>query len=80
MRAAGANVDAIDCVTLAAEAGNIKAVNLVLLGRLSNYFTFSDETWVKAIMDCVPPKLLGVNLKAFVLGRNSDDSFEYQEY
>jgi indolepyruvate ferredoxin oxidoreductase beta subunit len=76
MRAAGANVDATDCVALVAQAGNIKAVNLVLLGRLSNYFTFSDETWVKAIMDCVPPKFLGVNLKAFVLGKNSGESFE----
>jgi indolepyruvate ferredoxin oxidoreductase beta subunit len=80
MRAAGANVDAVDCVTLAAEAGNIKAVNLVLLGRLSNYFTFTDEAWVKAIMACVPPKFLGVNLKAFVLGRNSEDSYESLGY
>ena len=73
MKAAGADVDAVDCVTLAAEAGNIKAANLVLLGRLSNYFTFPDEAWVKAIMDCVPPKFLGFNLKAFVLGKNGEE-------
>ena len=73
MKAVGADVDAVDCVALAAQAGNIKAANLVLLGRLSNYFTFPDEAWVKAIMDCVPPKFLGVNLKAFVLGKNGEE-------
>ena len=43
MREAGAKVDAMDCVALAQEAGTVKAVNLVLLGRLSHYFDFPDE-------------------------------------
>ena len=32
----------MDCVALAEEAGSVKAVNLVLLGRLSHYFDFPD--------------------------------------
>ena len=70
MRAAGAKVDAMDCVTLAREAGSVKAVNLVLLGRLSHYFDFSDEVWLKAIEACVPAKFLEMNKRAFALGKD----------
>ena len=70
MRAAGAKVDAMDCVALAREAGSVKAVNLVLLGRLSHYFDFSDEVWLKAIEACVPAKFLEMNKRAFALGKD----------
>ncbi len=73
MKNTGARVDAMDCVALAREAGNVKAVNLVLLGRLSLYFDFPDEVWQEAIMTCVPEKFLEVNRKAFALGRASGD-------
>ena len=69
MMQAGVKVDAMDCVALANEAGSVKAVNLVLLGRLSHYFDFPEEVWQKAIEDCVPPKFLEMNRKAFALGR-----------
>ena len=71
MTAAGAAVDALDCVSLAEQAGNVKAVNLVLLGRLSHYFDFSEEAWQKAIEESVPEKFLEVNRKAFALGKNA---------
>ena len=38
MKAAGINVDALDALSLAQEAGSSKAVNLVLMGRLSRHF------------------------------------------
>ncbi len=71
MQAAGANVDALDCLALAQEAGNSKAVNLVLLGRLSHYFDFPEDAWQEAIEACVPEKFLDVNKKAFELGKNA---------
>ncbi|MCR5785712.1 MAG: indolepyruvate oxidoreductase subunit beta [Eubacterium sp.] len=71
MRAKGAKVDAIDCLSLAEEAGNIKAVNVVLLGRLSHYFDMSEESWIKALEANVPAKLLDINKKAFELGKNA---------
>ncbi|MDO4620609.1 MAG: indolepyruvate oxidoreductase subunit beta [Lachnospiraceae bacterium] len=71
MLAADAKVDAMDCVALAEQAGTVKAVNLVLLGRLSHYFDFSMDAWMAAIESCVPPKFLEINKKAFELGRNS---------
>ena len=64
-----AHLDAMDCVALAEQAGTVKAVNLVLMGRLSHYFDISDEAWDKAIQACVPAKFLELNRKAFALGK-----------
>ena len=70
MRTAGVQVDAMDCLKLAEEAGSTKAVNLVLLGRLSHYFDdITDKEWEDAIKENVPPKFLELNLKAFELGK-----------
>ena len=71
MRAKGARVDAIDALSLAEQAGSSKAVNLVLMGRLSRYFDFSDDVWQDAIGACVPAKFLELNRRAFALGRDS---------
>ncbi len=63
-------VDALDALSLAQEAGSSKAVNLVLLGRLSNYFCdFTEDEWMRAIEQSVPEKFLEMNKKAFHLGR-----------
>ncbi len=68
IRAAGIDLDAMDALSLAQEAGSPKAVNLVLMGRLSKYFDFSEEEWLKAIEQSVPAKFLEMNIKAFRLG------------
>ncbi|MBQ6095281.1 MAG: indolepyruvate oxidoreductase subunit beta [Lachnospiraceae bacterium] len=70
MEALGAKVDAMDCLSLAEQAGSSKAVNIVLMGRLSRYFDeIPVEKWQKAIEECVPAKFLELNQKAFLLGR-----------
>ena len=71
MKAAGAKVDALDCLALANEAGSSKAVNLVLMGRLSHYFDLPEEAWMESIAACVPAKFLELNKKAFELGKNA---------
>ncbi len=70
IRAQGFSLEEIDGLSLAKEAGNVKAVNLVLMGALSNHFSFSEEKWQEAIEACVPAKVLDINKKAFALGRN----------
>ena len=65
----GISVDALDCLSLAEQAGSSKAVNIVLMGRLSKYFDIPTEKWLKAIEECVPEKFLELNRKAFLLGR-----------
>ena len=71
MRAAGAKVDAMDCVSLAAQAGSVKAVNLVLLGRLSHYFDLPEEAWLEAMEAIVPARFLDMNKKAFRMGKEA---------
>ena len=71
IKAAGAKVDALDCLSLAEKAGSSKAVNIVLLGRLSNYFGVDESHWISAIEAVVPPKFLELNKKAFELGKNA---------
>ena len=66
----GAKVDALDCLTLANEAGSSKAVNIVLLGRLSHYFDLPEDEGMKSLEANVPAKFLDMNKKAFELGKN----------
>ena len=69
MQEKGIAVDAMDCLSLAEQAGSAKAVNLVLMGRLSRYFEIPEEKWIAAIEQCVPAKFVEMNKKAFALGR-----------
>ena len=69
MEAEGIAVDAMDCLSLAEQAGSAKAVNLVLMGRLSRYFDIPEEKWISAIEKCVPEKFVEMNKRAFALGR-----------
>ncbi len=71
MRARGAKVDAFDALAAATEAGSSKAVNIALMGRLSNYFDFPESAWEEALEKSVPAKFLELNKKAFRLGKNS---------
>ena len=71
IRAAGIDLDALDALSLAEKAGSSKAVNIVLMGRLSKWFDFTEEEWLEAIGQSVPPKFLEMNKKAFHLGREA---------
>ncbi len=65
----GLNLDAFDALSLAEAAGSAKAVNLVLLGRLSRHFDYADEDWLAVIRECVPEKFIDMNIKAFYAGK-----------
>ncbi len=67
----GQRVEAMDALALAQKAGSAKAVNLVLLGRLSRDLPFSEEAWKQAIGACVPRHTFSVNLQAFAAGREN---------
>lgn len=69
LRDLGANLKLFDALHLAEEAGNAKATNVVLMGAVANAMDFPEEMWQKALEECVPPKFLELNRKAFALGR-----------
>jgi indolepyruvate ferredoxin oxidoreductase beta subunit len=67
--AKGVDIDVIDALPLALEAGSAKAVNIVLMGRLSKSLPIEKEKWIEALKQTVAPKFVEMNVKAFELGR-----------
>ncbi|MCK4966524.1 indolepyruvate oxidoreductase subunit beta [bacterium] len=65
------NVLEIDGLNIAVNAGHIRAVNVALLGALSTYLGFDENTWEENIKKHVPVKSYDINLKAFYEGRKS---------
>lgn len=70
MCASEINVISCDALSLALEAGNAKAVNVVLIGVLAKNSPISLEVWEQALEETVPPKFLDINKKAFNAGYN----------
>ena len=68
--ASKADLKLIDALSLAKQAGNIKAVNVVLIGVMAKSTDIAYEKWIETIKTTVPEKFLEVNLKAFDLGYN----------
>ena len=64
------DLTAVDALSMAKEAGNPKAVNVVLIGFMAKATEIPYETWIETIKSTVPAKFLEVNLKAFDLGYN----------
>ena len=71
LTAKGVQVEALDALSLANEAGSSKAVNIVLMGKAAKYFDIPYERWIAAIENTVAPKFVEMNKKAFALGYNS---------
>lgn len=65
-----ADIIDVDAMSLANKSGNIKAVNVVLIGILAKSSDIPYEKWVETIKSTVPEKFLEVNLKAFDEGYN----------
>jgi indolepyruvate ferredoxin oxidoreductase beta subunit len=59
----------VDAAQIALELGNIRVVNIILLGVLSTYLDFTEKAWMKAIDDKVKEKFVDLNIRAFNRGR-----------
>ena len=64
------NLQAVDALSLAEQAGTIKAVNVVLIGLLAKSMDVDKSVWIETIKETVPEKFIDLNLKAFELGYN----------
>jgi indolepyruvate ferredoxin oxidoreductase beta subunit len=71
IKALDVEVTAVDALSLAEQAGNAKASNVVLMGVVAAKTSFDEKLWQDAIEQCVPPKFLELNRKAFELGKNA---------
>ena len=70
-RAAGIDAKVIDAQSLAEQAGNIKASNVVILGAASVLLGGDEADWDAALREAIPAKIIDVNLTAFTLGRKA---------
>jgi len=58
---------------IALAAGNAKAVNAVILGALSSIMSFAPALWEEALRHQIPARLIDLNLRAFALGRETQE-------
>jgi indolepyruvate ferredoxin oxidoreductase, beta subunit len=64
------NIDLLPAIDTAREIGNLKVVNIFLIGALSKSITeVKEEMWIDAIKKMVKPSFVDINLKAFAMGR-----------
>ena len=61
-------VVAVDALGIAADCGNAKASNVVMMGVLAQKLDFTQEAWSEALRKIVPPTLLQINTAAFGQG------------
>ena len=59
----------IDAAKAAMELGNIRVVNIILLGVLSAFLDFKKVSWVEAISKNVKDKYVALNISAFERGQ-----------
>ena len=58
----------LDALSLAEQAGSVKAVNTVLLGVLAKHMDIDRQVWLDVVGETVKPKFKEVNERAFLLG------------
>lgn len=60
----------IDAAKIALELGNIRIVNIILLGVLSKYLKFKRNSWEDSIRKNIKEKFVELNITAFDRGRD----------
>ncbi len=70
MRERADKVISADADKIAAELGNPRLVNTILLGILSNYMPFPTDLWIDVIRCRVKERFVEINIQAFNRGRD----------
>lgn len=65
------NCLALDALSLAKEAGTVKAVNVVLIGVMAKAAGYDKDAWLEALEKTIPARFLEMNKRAFELGYSS---------
>jgi indolepyruvate ferredoxin oxidoreductase beta subunit len=69
LRATFPRLDLVPALEIATHLGNVRVVNVVMIGALSRHLDFGEDAWRAAIEALVPAKVRKVNLDAFEAGR-----------
>ena len=71
LRSTFPKLEIIPALAMARELGNVRAVNLVMIGALWNHMDVDESIWRDAIAALVKPQFVKLTLKAFEAVRNS---------
>lgn len=71
-----ANTSVINAAKIAQELGNMRVMNIVLLGALVKAMELTHIDWEKVIKDTVKKEFVDINLKAFQAGMDSIELVE----
>jgi indolepyruvate ferredoxin oxidoreductase beta subunit len=69
LRSLGVDVYAVDAFNMAKEIGEIRVVNIILVGMLSRFLPVKEEVFFDIIKNRVKKQFVDVNLEAFKRGR-----------
>jgi indolepyruvate ferredoxin oxidoreductase beta subunit len=59
----------IPAYDISIDLGNVRAVNMVMIGAMSKFMDIPEEIWEKSIKEVFPEKLQRINREAFEKGR-----------
>jgi indolepyruvate ferredoxin oxidoreductase beta subunit len=65
---AGIKTIKLDAMTPAKQLGELRAINVIILGIAAKIIGFEKKLWEQALCDTIPAKALEVNKKAFSIG------------
>lgn len=71
LRATFPKLEMIPALEIARGLGNVRAVNVVMIGALSTRTSIDDVLWRESIKALVKPRFLEINLKAYDAGRSA---------
>ncbi len=60
----------VDATSIGLELGNVRTVNIILLGVLSKFLDFKQESWEEAIKKNVKERFVELNITAFHRGQS----------
>lgn len=64
-------LELIPALDIARGLGNVRVVNVVMMGGLAHHLDIDDTIWRRAITELVKPQFLEFNMKAFDAGREA---------
>ena len=65
------HVKELDAFGIASKVGEVRAVNIVMVGVLSNYLPIEEQVFLDVMNERIPERFRDVNIKAFQEGRKA---------
>ncbi|MFQ5612797.1 MAG: indolepyruvate oxidoreductase subunit beta [Anaerolineae bacterium] len=69
LKSKGLRLIAIPATGLAADLGNVRVANIILLGALSKFLALPESIWNDVLNRRIPERFLAINRRAFALGQ-----------